>query len=66
MDQRKSLLFFPLEIHAEAKMLKAGQSFDYIVTVCDWANETCIVIAGSTKKIHVDIPQIKYYQQEAV
>lgn len=29
------------------------QEFDLVVTVCDHANETCPVFAGSAKKIHV-------------
>lgn len=28
-------------------------SFDYVVTVCDHANETCPVFPGSAKRIHV-------------
>jgi arsenate reductase (thioredoxin) len=31
----------------------AGVAFDYVVTVCDHANETCPVFAGNTKRIHV-------------
>src|SRR5687768_3721572 len=27
--------------------------FDYVVTVCDAANETCPVFPGSTKRIHI-------------
>lgn len=30
----------------------AGQNFDYIVTVCDNAKETCPVFAGTAKRIH--------------
>ncbi len=30
----------------------AGQSFDYIITVCDNANETCPVFSGSATRIH--------------
>jgi arsenate reductase len=29
-----------------------GQSFDYIITVCDHAKETCPVFPGSAKRIH--------------
>lgn len=29
-----------------------GQNFDYIVTVCDNANETCPVFPGDAKRIH--------------
>jgi arsenate reductase len=28
-------------------------SFDYVITVCDHANETCPVFPNKTKKIHV-------------
>ena len=30
----------------------AGQSFDYVLTVCDNAKETCPVYAGHTNRIH--------------
>ena len=30
----------------------AGQEFDYVITVCDNANENCPVFPGSTKRIH--------------
>ena len=30
----------------------AGQSFDYIITVCDHARETCPVFPGAGKMIH--------------
>lgn len=29
-----------------------GQNFDYIITVCDNANETCPVFSGSATRIH--------------
>jgi arsenate reductase (thioredoxin) len=29
-----------------------GQEFDYVITVCDNANETCPVFPGKTKRIH--------------
>jgi arsenate reductase len=29
-----------------------GQSFDYVITVCDNANEQCPVFPGNTKRIH--------------
>jgi arsenate reductase (thioredoxin) len=29
-----------------------GQEFDYVITVCDNANEQCPVFAGKTKRIH--------------
>ncbi len=28
-------------------------AFDYVVTVCDHANETCPIFPGDTKKVHV-------------
>jgi arsenate reductase len=31
----------------------AGVAFDYVVTVCDHANETCPVFIGITRRIHV-------------
>jgi arsenate reductase len=30
----------------------AGQSFDYLITVCDHARETCPVFFGGAKKLH--------------
>src|SRR4030095_3944102 len=30
----------------------AGQEFDYVITVCDNANEQCPVFPGKTKRIH--------------
>ena len=29
-----------------------GQAFDYVLTVCDTANESCPVFPGQTKRIH--------------
>ena len=29
-----------------------GQAFDYVLTVCDNANESCPVFPGQTKRIH--------------
>lgn len=30
----------------------AGQNFDYVITVCDRANESCPVFPGTTERIH--------------
>ena len=30
----------------------AGQEFDYVITVCDHANEVCPVFPGKTERIH--------------
>lgn len=32
-----------------------GQQFDYVVTVCDNANQTCPVFPGQYEKIHWDL-----------
>jgi arsenate reductase len=29
-----------------------GQSFDYVITVCDNANESCPIFPGTTKRLH--------------
>lgn len=34
----------------------AGQSFDYVLTVCDHARETCPVFPAATRMIHRDFP----------
>src|SRR5438067_9815911 len=31
-----------------------GQHFDYVITVCDTAKESCPVFLGSTKRLHHD------------
>jgi arsenate reductase len=30
----------------------AGQNFDYVLTVCDNANENCPVFPGNTQRLH--------------
>ena len=30
----------------------SGQQFDYVITVCDRANESCPIFPGSTERIH--------------
>ncbi len=30
----------------------AGQEFDYVITVCDHANEICPVFPGKTERLH--------------
>jgi arsenate reductase len=34
----------------------AGQSFDYVITVCDNARESCPVFLGSAVQFHRDFP----------
>lgn len=33
----------------------AGQEFDYVITVCDNANQRCPIFPGNTKRIHWSI-----------
>jgi arsenate reductase len=34
----------------------AGQAFDWVMTVCDQANETCPVFPGNAVRLHHDFP----------
>lgn len=34
----------------------SGQEFDYVVTVCDAANEACPFFPGRTKRVHAGFP----------
>ena len=33
-----------------------GQHFDYVITVCDDANESCPAFPGNTRRIHWSVP----------
>ena len=33
-----------------------GQRFDYVITVCDNANESCPIFPGETERIHWSVP----------
>ena len=38
-----------------------GMTFDYVITLCDHANETCPLFSGKTKRLHwgfVDPPKL--------
>lgn len=34
----------------------AGQRFDYVITVCDHASETCPIFPGAPERIHWSVP----------
>src|SRR5947207_3731675 len=38
--------------HSKSVEEFAGQEFDYVITVCDNANEQCPVFPGKTERIH--------------
>ena len=38
----------------------AGQSFDYVITVCDSARQSCPVFPGSGERIHWDVEDPLY------
>jgi len=38
--------------HSKSVVEFKGQEFDYVITVCDNANEQCPVFPGNTKRIH--------------
>ena len=38
--------------HSKSVDQFAGQKFDYVITVCDNANEQCPIFPGNTKRIH--------------
>jgi arsenate reductase len=42
----------------QSEMLDAymGQSFDYVITVCDNANERCPFFPGEVQRLHHDFP----------
>jgi len=40
------------EHHSKSVEEFKGQEFDYVITVCDNANEQCPVFPGNTKRIH--------------
>jgi arsenate reductase len=33
-----------------------GQHFDYVITVCEQANESCPIFSGDTERIHWSVP----------
>jgi arsenate reductase len=33
-----------------------GQHFDYVITVCEQANESCPIFPGNTERIHWSVP----------
>jgi arsenate reductase len=39
--------------HSKNLIAFKGQSFDYVITLCGSANETCPLYIGGTKKMHI-------------
>jgi arsenate reductase (thioredoxin) len=33
-----------------------GQEFDFVITVCDYANQPCPTFSGNTRRIHWSFP----------
>ena len=42
--------------HAKNVAQFVGQDFDYVITVCDRANESCPIFPGDPKRIHWSFP----------
>jgi arsenate reductase len=42
----------PTKVRPEAIAEFVGQEFDYVITVCDHANEICPVFPGKTQRLH--------------
>jgi arsenate reductase (thioredoxin) len=60
---------FDISKHRSKNLLEFdGQSFDYVITLCGSANETCPLYIGGTKKTHIgfDDPAAKQGTKEAV
>lgn len=51
--------------HSKSLDELAGIRFDYVVTVCDHAQESCPVFAGEAKVVHVGFPDPPKLAEEA-
>lgn len=51
--------------HSKSVDELSGIEFDYVVTVCDHAHESCPVFAGGTKVMHVGFPDPPKLAEEA-
>lgn len=49
-----------------ASLLAAGHHFDLVVTVCSQAHETCPVLPGATRVVHVGFPDPPEMEKTAV